>query len=196
MALPEKIARLSEAEYLAFERASETKHEYANGNVYAMTGASWFHGVIIANLITTLNTQINQAGCIGIANDLRVRVATAKAFRYPDIVVICGEPQFMDKRVDTVLNPTMLIEVLSPSTELVDRNEKLREYRQIESLQIYLLVAQHEPRVERFVRQEANNWLYSDVTGLGSSLSLPSLSCTLALADVYRKVTFEEDNKE
>lgn len=194
MALPDN--HITEADYLAFERNSDTKHEYANGKIYAMTGASWQHNVICANVVTALNMQLAKSPCV-VVNDMRVQVAAAKSYRYPDVAVVCDPPQFADERTDTITNPALLIEVLSPSTALVDRNEKLREYRQLASLQAYLLIARDEPRIERFLRQDAQNWLYADVTGLDARLALPApLNGALALADVYRKITFDGDETQ
>jgi Uma2 family endonuclease len=105
-------------------------------------------------------------------------------------MIVCGAPQFIDDRADTVTNPQVLIEVLSPSTALVDRNEKLREYRQFPMLQEYLLIAQSEARIERFVRQDDDNWLYTDIVGISKQVHIPSVDCMLPLAEIYSKITF------
>jgi Uma2 family endonuclease len=195
-ALPQKLGTMTEAEYLEFERRSDMKHEYASGDVLAMTGASWNHNVICQNTATSLGSQLADRDCTVVSSDMRVQIAAARAYRYPDVIVVCGQPQFMDDRMDTIRNPVILIEVLSPSTALVDRNEKLREYRQLSSLQEYLLISQNEPRIERFLRQDADNWLYTEVVGLDESISLPSVTCTLALSEVYKKVAFESTDEE
>jgi Uma2 family endonuclease len=172
------------------------KHEYASGDVLAMTGASWNHNVICQNTAISLGSQLVDRDCTVVSSDMRVHIAVARAYRYPDVMVVCGEPQFMGNRKDTIRNPMILIEVLSPSTALVDRNEKLREYRQLPSLQEYLLISQNEPRIERFLRQEAGNWLYTEVVGLDDRISLPSIACILALSEVYQKVAFESAGDE
>lgn len=126
---------------------------------------------------------------------MRVQVRADATYTYPDVVVVCGEPQFADTHVDMLLNPTVLVEVLSESTELIDRRQKLAQYRALPSVRDYLLVAQDAPRIERYTRQEAG-WLYADVTGLDGIVTLDAIGCKLALREVYRKVAFEPDNDE
>lgn len=194
MALPSQ-QYLTEAAYLAFEDDSDFKHEYANGQVVTMTGASWAHNIISVNTSTSLNVQLAQKDCRVTAGDMRVKVLAKESYRYPDVMVICGEPEFVQERQDTISNPTVVIEVLSEGTALMDRNEKLEEYIQIETLQEYVLISQAEAKVERYLRQESGDWLYTQATGLESSIALPSIECTLALTDVYNKVTLEADDK-
>jgi Uma2 family endonuclease len=176
-------------EYLEMERAAEFRSEYISGEVFAMAGASFEHGIIISNLTRLLNTQLDEEPCIVIPNDLRVQAKVTGPYFYPDAVVVCDKPRFGDERNDTLLNPTVIIEVLSPSTEAYDRGEKFIHYRRIESLREYLLVAQNTPRIERFVRQ-GDFWLMAEAAGLEASLSLETIDCTLELSSVYRKVTF------
>ena len=193
-ALPEQVPTgMTEAEYLELECTSEIKYEYAGGEVFAMTGASWNHNIISVNTSTRLNIQLVNQDCGVTGSDLRLKVIAEGSYRYPDIMVICGEPQFVDDRVDTVSNPTVVIEVVSPSTALVDRNDKLNEYLQLDSLQEYILISQHEARVERYLRHQSD-WLYTQVAGLQNSLDLPSISCTLKLSDIYQKVSFAQDS--
>jgi Uma2 family endonuclease len=191
MALPHQD-NWTEAEYLAFERESELKHEYAAGTVRAMTGASWSHNVICVNISTSLNVQLAQTDCRVTSGDMRLHIAAAHTYRYPDVMVVCDKPQFVGERVDTIANPLVVIEVLSASTELIDRNTKLDEYLQIPSLQAYLLVAQQTAKVERYLRQASGDWLYTPVIGTSARLALPAVGgdngCTLSLADIYRKV--------
>lgn len=185
---------ISEAEYLAFERESDIKHEYVNGRIYAMTGASWKHNVINASIVTTLNSQLANKNYIAVSNDMRLKVESDKvSFRYPDTLVICGKPDLLDNRNDTVLNPTVVIEVLSPSTALKDHNEKLDEYLKIETVQDYVIVSQHELKIEVYTRQNDAKWIYAPVRGVESSISLESIECTLSLADIYAKVDFDSD---
>lgn len=188
--------KMSEEEYLAFERASEFKHEYVNGEIIDMAGASWEHGLIVGNTVTVFNNALANKDCYVSPQDLRIRASMFHSYRYPDIAVVCGKPKFTDDKFDTIMNPIVLIEVLSDSTESEDRGKKLREYRQIESLQEYLLISQDSPLIERYLRQASGDWLYSEVSGLESKISLPSLEISLALADVYRKVEFPENPPE
>jgi Uma2 family endonuclease len=185
--------KMSEEEYLAFERASEFKHEFVNGEIIDMAGASWEHGLIIGNTATALNNALTDKPCYVNPQDLRVKATMFHSYRYPDIAIVCGEPKFLDETFDTLVNPIILIEVLSSTTEKEDRGKKLLEYRQIESLQEYLLISQESPQIERYLRQKGNDWLYSEVSGLESKITLPSIEATLALSDVYKKVTFPEE---
>lgn len=184
--------RMTEAEYLAFEAESEGKHEYSRGRVYAMTGAMIWHNTIVMNVGTQLNIQLAARDCTVTSSDTRVHIARKHAYRYPNVTVFCGAPAYLDERRDTITNPAVLVEVLSPGSALIDRNEKLREYTQIESLHAYLLVAQDEARVERYLRHESGEWLYSVVSGLDGEVVLPALDCVLALSLIYRKVRFDD----
>ena len=185
------IATMTEEEYLAFERASDTKHEYLDGRVYALAGASLKHGRIIKNTSGRLFSKLLGGPCEAITNDLRVRSSATQLNTYPDIVIICGEPQLTDDYLDTLLNPTVLIEVLSPSTASHDRGTKWYHYQHIESLQDYLLIAQDSPRVEHYHRQQNGKWEYAATIGLESVVALPSIDCTLTLAEIYENVAFD-----
>ncbi len=187
---------VTETEYLEFECASELKYEYVDGDIVAMTGASWNHNVICVNTSTSLNNQLVDKPCMITANDLRLKIATARSYRYPDVMVVCGEPSFVDERVDIIDNPIVVVEVLSDSTALVDRNEKLHEYLQLASLQEYVIVSQYVPKIERYLRQDSGDWLYTQVTDMNSSVNLPSINCKLTLADMYRKVSFDNLSDE
>jgi Uma2 family endonuclease len=185
------IATMTEEEYLAFERASETKHEYLDGHVYAMAGAGFRHGRIIKNTSGRLFNRLLGGPCEAITNALRARVIATRLNTYPDIVIVCGEPQLTDDHLDTLLNPTILIEVLSPSTASHDRGTKWYHYQHIESLQEYVLIAQDSPRIEHYLRQEDGTWTFSATIGLESVVSLPSIGFSLALAEVYDNVRFD-----
>ncbi|MBL8152650.1 MAG: Uma2 family endonuclease [Anaerolineae bacterium] len=180
-------------EYLAFERGSDARHEYFNGEIYAMSGASRQHNLITANLSRNLGNQLEDRPCEVYQSDMRVKVSATGLYTYPDIVVVCGEPELEDLHLDTLLNPTLLIEVMSPSTERYDRGRKSEQYRRIDSLQEYLLVAQDRPHVEQYWRQ-TQGWLFQDVAGLDSQISLASIGCTLSLQAVYQKVSFDTDS--
>jgi Uma2 family endonuclease len=185
---------MSEAEYLAMERASEIKHEYLDGYAYAMAGASDAHNIICAYTLISLGSQLRGGPCTIRPSDMRVKIAATGLYTYPDISVVCGESQFVAGEFDTLLNPVLIVEVLSPSTEMFDRGKKFHHYRQLESLREYILIAQDSPHIERFLRQDDNTWLFTDVTGMDASLELPSIGCTLALAEVYEKVAFGTDD--
>ena len=180
-------------EYLAFERSSEEKHEYWDGEIFAMSGASRQHNLVVVNTITSLNAQLAQQPCEVYPSVMRIKVNAIK-YTYPDVSVVCGEPRFADNEFDNLLNPTIIIEVLSPSTEKYDRDKKFEHYQGIPSLEEYVLVAQDRTRIEHYVRKSAGDWLYSQATTLEAKVELPSINCTLLLADVYRKVTFEADD--
>ena len=192
-ALPRESTHMTEVEYLAFERASEIKHEFLDGQVYAITGASRAHNIVCLNVAASLHTQLRQKPYETYPSHMRLKVQASGLYTYPDVTIVCGEPQFADGEFDTLLNPTLLIEVLSPSTESYDRGKKFQQYRQLESLQEYVLIAQDGPCIEHFLRQpDSDTWVLQDAAGLDTSLQLMSIGCTLALADVYEKVTFEE----
>lgn len=179
--------------YLAFERASDEKHEFIAGDVSTMTGASREHNLIVFNLAAALGNQLRGRACEAYARDMRVRLKK-QDYAYPDLVVVCHPPEFEDVHVNTLLNPTLLIEVLSPSTEQYDRGKKFESYRALDSLQEYLLIAQDRTHVERFVRQPQGTWLFSEVNGLDASLDMTAIGCALALADVYDKIVFHENS--
>lgn len=180
--------RLTPEEYLAVERRSETRSEYLNGEMFAMTGGSRNHNLIVLNIGRELSFQLKKRTCEVYASDQRVRVPATGLYTYPDVTVVCDEPQFEDEELDTLLNPTVLVEVLSPTTEAYDRGKKFEHYQTIPSLSEYLLVAQTSFRVEQYLRQDGNRWLLSAATGLGERIALPSIQCELVLAEVYEKV--------
>ena len=181
---------MSEAEYLAFERQSRDKHEFYLGEIFAMSGASRKHNLISGNLFGELRERLKDRRCEAYVGDMRVRVKPNGLYTYPDVVVVCGEPEFLDSDVDTLLNPTLLIEVLSDSTEKNDRGTKFKQYRQIPSLREYILVSQDEPLIEHFTRRGDTYWELTETAGLDSQLVLSSLGCQIPLAEVYSKVDF------
>lgn len=189
MALPQP--HMTPEEYLRMERQSEIKHEYYAGEIFATSGASMKHNFIVASATAALLVQLRHKGCRVSANDFRVRTGPPLLYTYPDISIVCRTPQLEDSHQDILLNPTVIIEVLSPSTESYDRGRKFQQYRTLESLQEYLLIAQDTPRIEHF-RRQGEHWLFNDYTGLETSLELPAVGCTLALSDVYEQVIFTE----
>jgi Uma2 family endonuclease len=190
MALANPARRLSEAEYLEIERRAEFKSEYLDSEMFAMSGGTSAHSLIAANLIFAMRTQLKSCPCRVYTSDMRVKVQASGLYTYPDVSVARGQDQFDDEQEDTLLNPTVIVEILSDSREAYDRGRKFALYRQLPSLREYLLVNQHQPLVEQFVRQESGEWLLRAFSGLESKLSLPSLNITIAIADVYTDVRF------
>lgn len=177
-------------EYLAFERASAEKHEYRDGEIVAMVGASYAHNLIAMNIGASLHTRLRGKPCRVLPSDLRVQIPGKRFYTYPDLTVTCGQPHFSDDPQDTLLNPQIIVEVLSPSTEAYDRGMKFRHYRSIESLQEYVLIEQVSQRIEHFVRQANDLWLLSDATGPDATLHLPTIDCTIPLSEIYEEVVF------
>lgn len=178
-------------EYLAIERAAEYKNEYVSGEIFSMTGASRKHNLIAGNIYGELREQLKGKPCEAYPGEMRVKAPAARSYVYPDVVVVCSEPQFEDGYFDTLLNPTLVVEVLSKSTESYNRLAKSASYRTIESLVEYLLVAQEEYRVEQYVKQADGRWLLSDVRSFDSAIDLGSIGCSLALPDVYDRISLE-----
>jgi|SRR5579862_1983898 len=185
--------QLTPEQYLELDRASQFRNEYYNGHMYAMSGGTYAHGKIIANLGRQLGNALDPGPCTVTSSDVRVQVELRGLYCYPDVVVVCGDPQYHDNRLDTILNPTLLIEVLSPSTEAYDRGFKSAQYRTVESLQEYALVSQAEPRVEIFRREGNGEWVFSEFVGLDATARFRSVECTIPLGKIYSKVAFNED---
>ena len=183
---------ITAADYLAMERQAEIKSEYLNGYIYAMSGASLKHNRIVAGLATVLGAQLRRKSCEPFFGDMRVKVSPTGLYTYPDVVVVCGEPQLEDQHLDTLLNPKVIIEVLSDSTEKYDRGDKFAHYRALESLTDYLLVAQNQPRIEHFARQNDGSWRYAVADGLDTEIEIATIGSTLRLAEVYERALFPE----
>ncbi|PWU05447.1 MAG: hypothetical protein C5B51_14385 [Terriglobia bacterium] len=179
--------------YLEIERAAESKSEYYNGRMYAMAGTTFRHGLIVSNLSRGLGNSLAGGPCSVVTSDLRVLVSASGLYTYPDVVVVCGEPRLTDVWMDTLLNPALLIEVLSPSTEARDRGFKSSQYRTIDTLREYALVSQTESRVEVYSRQPNGRWILSEATGLDVICQFESINCRMALSEIYAKVNFTED---
>lgn len=178
-------------EYLKFERASEEKHEYYAGEIFAMTGASKNHNRVTGSTYAALYAQLRERPCDIFPSDMRVKPRSGILYAYPDITVVCGTPEFEDGEVDTLLNPTVIIEVLSPSTEAYDRGKKFQNYRTIPSLREYVLIAQDSVRIEHYGLVD-NQWVLTDAHTPDTIVQLPSVDCTLHLSDVYEKITFDD----
>ena len=179
---------LTPEEYLAIERKSEIKHEYFAGEMFAMVGASKHHNLITANIIRVLGNQLLDRPCNVYPSDMRVKVSATGKYTYPDVVVACEEEKFDDAENDTLLNPVIVIEVLSESTEAYDRGKKFEQYQNIESLTEYLLIAQEPFRIEQYVRQSNREWRYSEYHNAEDIVKVSVIGCELALKDVYAKV--------
>ena len=190
----QQISYITQQEYLELERQSETKNEYWNGEIYAMAGASKRHTLIAANVIASLHSQLKGRPCSVHTGDLRVKVSPTGLYTYPDVVVLCGKPQYDDRVQDTVSNPTVIIEVLSKSTESYDRGVKFEHYRRLESLTDYLLVSQDTSCIEHRVRQPDDKWLLGIYQGLDSVVPVLSIGCELPLAEVYDKVEWPDED--
>jgi Uma2 family endonuclease len=177
-------------EYLALDRAAEFKSEYHAGLILAMAGASEAHNIISLNVAAELRARLRCGPCRPFSADLRVRVGEADLYAYPDVVVVRGERQYADGRRDVLLNPTLIVEVLSSTTEAYDRGEKFKGYQTLESLQEYLLIAQDQPHVEQYTRQADGRWTLSEAADLAAVLHLSSIGCVLVLTEVYDGVDF------
>lgn len=188
----QRKAHLTEAEYLAVERQAEYKSEYYQGEMFAMAGASEKHNLITLNIAAGLHGMVKNRPCKVYSSDMRIK--TAGLYTYPDVAAVCGKADFDDAARDTLLNPVLIVEVLSESTEAYDRGKKFGKYRLIPSMREYVLVAQDRPHVEVFTRSDADaRWMLSEATGPDALIELASLGCTLPLADIYSKVEFGDE---
>ncbi len=181
-------ASLTPEDYLAIERQAEYKSEYFHGEMFAMAGASERHVLIVANVVAELGSWLKGRPEKVYASHLRMLISPTGLYTYPDIVVVCGQAQFADEQKDTLLNPTLIVEVLSEATKDYDRGEKFEQYRSLASFDEYVLIAQDRHHVEHFVRQSDNRWLLAETNRREDALQLSSISCTLALAEIYDKV--------
>ena len=180
---------ITEEEYLERERAAEFRSDYYAGYVYAMSGGSWTHAILIQNVSRRLGNALEGRNCFVASSDVRVR-GSGSLYTYPDVVVVCGEPKFLDNRTDTITNPVLIIEVLSQSTEAYDRGAKATQYRKMESLRELVFVAQLEPSVEIYRKRSENEWVLSESAGLESTCRFDSVDCELPLSGIYDRVTF------
>ncbi len=180
--------RLTPQEYLAQERLAEFRSEYLRGEVFAMAGASYEHTLIKDNLAGETRSQLKSGPCRVLTSDMRVKVDATGLYTYPDIAIVCDEPQFEDAAVDTLLNPQAIVEVLSDSTEKYDRGAKFGHYRQVPTLQEYILVAQDRPLVERYVRQADGSWLLTVFDQPSQVFAFASVAVQIPLTEIYRGV--------
>lgn len=188
MSITEPVT-VTAAEYLGRERVAREKHEYRDGFVVAMVGASREHNLLALQIGRDLSLQLRGKPCETYGSDMHVHVPAANLYAYPNVVVVCGAPEFADAaHLDTLLNPTLLVEVLSPSTEAYDRGRKSAGYRTLPSLQAYLLVSQDEPRVELFAREAGDLWVLREAVGREAELPIGAIGCTLSLRSIYERV--------
>ncbi len=184
---------LTPEEYIASERKATLKSEYLSGEIVAMSGASNAHNLITMNTATQLYNQLVEGGCRVFSSDMRVGIGTGVSYFYPDIAVTCDKPRFEDDAFDTLVNPQVIIEVLSTSTAGYDRGEKFIRYRQLESLQEYILISQDQVHVEHYLRQ-GKQWVLSEFSALENVLPLASIGAELSLNQIYRFVEVETDD--
>lgn len=188
MGLPQQKPKLfTSEEYLKLEREAEFRHEYLNGEIFEMAGAGKRHNQISVNLIHLIVSQIRERQCTVYGTDMRIKIPNEN-YTYPDVVSLCGSEQFEDETEDTLLNPLLIVEVLSKSTEAYDRGAKFEQYQTIESFREYLLIEQEPFRVEQFVRRDINTWTYLEFRSPDAVVKLESIGCELALGDIYYKV--------
>ena len=187
---------LTPEEYITLERkaipdAETVRSKYIKGKIIPRSSSNLAHNLITGNIAGELHTRLRGGRCIVFANEMRVSIPTAKSYFYPDVGVVCEDPRFEDDVFDILLNPIVIVEVLSPSTEAYDRGEKFVRYRQLPSLQEYVLVAQNQIRVEHYRRQE-RQWIFTDFEKHDEILPLPSIQCELPLQEIYERVTFPD----
>lgn len=185
---------LTPEEYLAIERESEARHEYFDGEIYLMSGGTEEHALLGANIMLEIGIQLKGSKCRVYSSDFRVFIPRTGLYTYPDATVVCGETVLVDDgKRDTLLNPTLIVEVLSPSTESYDRGGKFAHYQTIESLAEYVLISQAQPRIECFTKDgnASDKWIYRKVDSMEASIELESIKIKLALADVFANVDFE-----
>ncbi|MBF0526883.1 MAG: Uma2 family endonuclease [Deltaproteobacteria bacterium] len=191
---PRAQSRYTPEQYLALEREAVQKSEYVNGHILAMAGASRRHNQITFNLAVALGGQLKERPCVAYVNDMRVKVSATGLYTYPDMAALCGEPGFEDNHMDTLLNPMVIVEVLSDSTEAYDRGAKFAHCRRLPSLTEYVLIAQDKVCVEHYVRQ-GKQWLLSEVDGLDGTIQLDSIGCSLSLEEIYDKIKFPDQDR-
>jgi Uma2 family endonuclease len=180
-------------EYLAIERDADYKSEYFDGEIFAMAGASEEHNLIAGNIFASLHSQVRQQGCRAYISDMRIDMSKNGLYAYPDVVVVCGESIFSDEYKDNLINPKVIIEVLSKSTEAKDRGFKFMRYRKLESFAEYLLVSQDRPNIEHYVRQSDNRWVMTEISGIEENVTVSSIKCAIKMSDVYAMISFNPE---
>lgn len=181
-------------EYLTFEREASEKHEFIDGEIISMAGASREHNLIGLNTASEIRFKLKDKSCEVYANDMRVRLKPEN-YGYPDVVVVCGEPEFADEEFDVLLNPTVLVEVLSASTQLRDRTEKLEDFRKIESLKECLLIEQKKILIQHYIKQTPNQWIWRIYENADEIINIESIGCEIAVSDIYLQVKFNAESQ-
>lgn len=191
MGLAQQKTIYSPEEYLELERASETRHEYVDGDVYEMAGESLAHSQICVNLAGEMRAALKGSPCQALSPNMKVRAETRGMFAYPDLTVVCGEPQFHDEKRDVLLNPKVIIEVLSPSTHRYDQTKQFFRYRkELPSLTDYILIYQDAPFIEHHEKQPDGRWVHNAFDGIDDTMRIPSIGCGISLREVYDRVEF------
>ncbi len=183
-------------EYLELEKSKNEKFEFWDGNVWSMSGASFAHNRIVRNLNTEVDLQLREKGCEAFPSDLRIKVPDYAPYRYPDLTALCGKPEIENLGgLELLVNPQLIVEVLSDSTEGFDRGDKFSYYKSIESFTEYILIAQHRPHVSQFVKHGDGFWMNLEYNDLSETVELKSVPCKLALSAIYRDVSFAVKNE-
>ena len=199
MSLPKLKTKkvLTAEEYLAFERDADIRHEFLDGEIFAMAGESISHSRICYNLLGESHNKLKGSSCEGLSPNMKVRTSAASLFAYPDLTIVCGKPQLHDSKKDVLTNPKVIFEVLSPSTEKYDRTTKFLRYRMgNETLSDYILVSQDRPFVEHFCKQSDGNWLYRSFAGIEDVLDIQSVGIELSLTEIYNRVELIDEPDE
>ncbi|MBF0201811.1 MAG: Uma2 family endonuclease [Desulfamplus sp.] len=186
--LVQEITEVTPEEYLALERESEIKSEYFAGEIFAMAGASREHNKISTNIVRVLGNQLLEKPCSIFASDMKVKIKEIKKYTYPDIVVVCGNEEYDDEHNDILINPILIIEILSDATEAYDRGDKFSHYQFISTFSEYILVSQYCRKVEKFLRQKDDTWIYVKYENPEDVINIISINCYLSLYDIYREV--------
>lgn len=183
-------------EYAELEKASEERLEYFEGTVWNMSGASPHHEVVVGNTITALNNALRDRGCLIFGSNLRIKVPGYLPYRYPDISALCGQPIFEDfYGLEMLINPSLIVEVLSASTEAFDLSDKFTYYKSIKSFTEYLLIAQDRPHVTLYTKQSEDVWLHREYNDLSAKIYLSSLDCEISVAEIYSNVEFKPNQR-
>ncbi len=182
---------ISVEKYFSMEEASEYKSEYYHGEIFAMTGASLNHNLIVSNLITALNNGLRESACFVFPGDMKIQVEEARHYTYPDVSVVCGDIEFAKGRNDTIVNPAVILEVLSATTQSYDRGDKFKAYRELGSLRDYILVDQYSHHVESFFRNESGRWELDEFDNINDSFKIRSVGVRLPLTDIYHRIQLQ-----
>ncbi len=181
---------ISPEEYLNIERRATCRSEYVHGEMFAMAGATRQHNRISSNVVSEINQRIKSRDCNIYSSEFRVHVPSTGYFTYPDIVITCGNEEFTDDHNDVLVNPLVIMEILSDSTAAIDRGRKFEQYRELPSFVEYLLIEQRAPRIEQYLLHDSQEWLYRDIRGIDGQVRIEAIDCTLLLCDIYHKVEF------